>query len=194
MNFFLLKGLKYFLILKTIFVAKIIGVDYVVRQLFVCPDFVIAYLLRRFGAAIGENVNFKGGLQLDNVTGDKEAKGDFSNLIIGEGSYIGKHVFFDLPARVVLGKECVVSAGVKFLTHQDCGDRMMATYYARKVNGITVGEGSWIGANAIILAGVKLGKLCVVGAGAVVTESFPDNSVIGGVPAQLIKTLHPNEL
>ncbi|MFC3202526.1 acyltransferase [Alteromonas oceani] len=54
--------------------------------------------------------------------------------------------------------------------------------------GIEIGEGTWIGAGGSIVDGVKIGAHCVVAAGAVVTKSFPDFSIIGGVPAKLIKS------
>lgn len=51
---------------------------------------------------------------------------------------------------------------------------------------IEIGKHCWLGANAIILPGVKIGDYCVIAAGAVVTKSFPDRSIVAGVPAQLI--------
>ncbi|HHB79007.1 MAG TPA: acyltransferase [Saprospiraceae bacterium] len=165
------------------------GIDYVVRQLALCPRVIISDLLRRNGAIIGENVNFKDSIQIDNAAGDRDSTGSFSNLVIGDCCYIGKGVFFDLPAKVQIERECVISAGVKLLTHQDCGDRLMQKYYPRQVKGIVIGEGTWIGANALILSGVRLGRCCVVGAGAVVTQSFPDYSVVVGVPARVVNSL-----
>ena len=52
-----------------------------------------------------------------------------------------------------------------------------------KAEPIRIGKKCWLGANAVILPGVQLGDRVVVGAGAVVTKSFPDDAVIGGVPA-----------
>lgn len=54
---------------------------------------------------------------------------------------------------------------------------------------IKLGKKVWIGANAVILPGIELGDNVVVGAGAVVTRSFPANTVIGGVPARTVKRL-----
>lgn len=52
--------------------------------------------------------------------------------------------------------------------------------------GITIGEDCWIGTGASILDGVTLGDQCVVGAGSVVTKSFPDGTIVAGIPAKKI--------
>ena len=56
-----------------------------------------------------------------------------------------------------------------------------------KMRPIEVGEGCFIGANSILLKGCKLGKNCVVGAGSVVSCYFPDNVIIAGNPAMIVK-------
>ena len=53
---------------------------------------------------------------------------------------------------------------------------------------VRIGRKCWLGKNAIILPGVELGDGCIVGAGAVVTKSFPAGSVVAGVPARLISS------
>jgi acetyltransferase-like isoleucine patch superfamily enzyme len=58
-----------------------------------------------------------------------------------------------------------------------------------KSKTITVKTGSWIGANAIILSGVSIGKNSVVAAGSVVTKSVPDYKIVAGNPARIIKHL-----
>ena len=165
------------------------GMRFVSRKISSCPDFFLARLLILYGAKIGKHSNFKDGLRVDNVIGDKDSTGDFSKLSVGDNCYIGMGVLLDLPGYIRIQNECILSAGVKILTHQDCGNRLMARFYPRKLADVWIGEGTWIGTNAVVLAGVELGRCCVVGAVAVVTQSFPDYSVIGGVPARLIKTL-----
>ena len=59
--------------------------------------------------------------------------------------------------------------------------------------GIVIDDNAWIGAGAIILDGVHIGKGSVVAAGAVVTQSIPAHSVVGGIPAKIIKTISANE-
>lgn len=54
---------------------------------------------------------------------------------------------------------------------------------------IRIQKGAWIGANAVILAGVSVGKYAIVGAGAVVTKDVPDYAVVVGNPAKVIKML-----
>ena len=54
---------------------------------------------------------------------------------------------------------------------------------------VVIGDDVWIGANAVILPGVTIGRHVVVAAGAVVTKDVPDNCVVGGVPAKVIKQL-----
>jgi acetyltransferase-like isoleucine patch superfamily enzyme len=56
---------------------------------------------------------------------------------------------------------------------------------------IVIGDNCWIGANAVLLPNVQLGNHVIVGAGAVVSGSFPDNCIIAGVPARKIRDLDP---
>ncbi len=61
-------------------------------------------------------------------------------------------------------------------------------YLSAKHNkNVIIDEDCWIGINSVLMQGVSLGRGCVVGAGSVVTKSFPPYSVIAGVPARLIK-------
>jgi carbonic anhydrase/acetyltransferase-like protein (isoleucine patch superfamily) len=59
------------------------------------------------------------------------------------------------------------------------------------LHGCTIGEGSLVGIQAVVLNNARIGRNCIVGAGSVVTEGkeFPDNSLIIGSPARLVRTL-----
>ena len=70
------------------------------------------------------------------------------------------------------------------------GDNISVGHQAM-LHGCTIGDGSLVGIQAVILNGAKIGKNCIVGAGSVVTENkeFPDNSMIIGTPAKLVRVL-----
>lgn len=57
---------------------------------------------------------------------------------------------------------------------------------------VVIGSGTWIGTGAIILPGVTIGKMCIIAAGAVVNKDVPKNTMVGGVPAKVIKILKDN--
>ena len=111
------------------------------------------------------------------------------NLHIGRGVFINACCHFQDHGGVTLGDGCQVGHGVVFATlnHFLEAARRKATYPAP----ITVGRNVWIGSNATILQGVTIGENAVVAAGAVVTRDVPPNTVVGGVPARVIKTFEP---
>jgi len=64
------------------------------------------------------------------------------------------------------------------------------------LHGCTVGDGSLIGIQAVVLNGARIGRHCLVGAGALVTagKAFPDGSLIVGTPAKVLRALTPEEI
>jgi maltose O-acetyltransferase len=54
---------------------------------------------------------------------------------------------------------------------------------------VTIGDGAWIGARAIILPGVTVGRRAVIGAGSIVTRDIPDDSLAAGQPARVLRRL-----
>lgn len=97
-------------------------------------------------------------------------------------------VYFQaLGAKIVIGKNCWVAQNVGFITANH--DPIQPTRHLPGKN-IVIGDDCWIGMNSVILPGVELGNHTVVGAGSVVTKSFPDGyCVIGGNPAKVIRKL-----
>lgn len=165
------------------FRAKIFG-DYIINQYVEkCNERNIKHVLNAVGAKVGNTSNVKQGLILDNTYFR------YDKLFIEENCFIGRKVFLDLANKIIIKKEAVISEGVTILTHQDVGNRMLNKYYKRKDGDVILEEGCWIGANAIILCGAKIGKCAVVAAGSVVTKDVPEYSVVGGVPAKHIKNL-----
>ena len=82
---------------------------------------------------------------------------------------------------ITIGDDTIFAPGVKIISaNHDLNDFSKW----EEADQITIGKRCWIGANAVILPGVQLGDDVIVGAGAVVTKSFPSSSVIAGVPAK----------
>ncbi len=115
-------------------------------------------------------------------------------VVIGSGCIIDKSAIFGSePWLICIGNNVRISKGVKFITH-DGGIwtlRKMGLVDAEQVfyDNIVVGENCNIGWDAIIMPGVKIGKNCIIGAGAIITKDMPDNSVVAGVPARVIKSI-----
>ena len=124
-------------------------------------------------------------------------KGSF-RCAIEEGLNCGKNVtvmgganFGSEPYLITLKDNVRISNDVMFITH-DGGNwvfRHEEPYIdVNHFGKIVVDEYSFIGARAVIMPGVHIGKHCVVAAGAVVTKNVPDNTVVAGVPAKAVST------
>ena len=82
------------------------------------------------------------------------------------------------PIGIHIGSESYVASGSLIFSHD----------FARSIRTDTyIGKKCFIGANAIIMPGLKIGNHCIVGAGAVVTKDIPDNCIVVGNPAKIIK-------
>lgn len=122
---------------------------------------------------------------------DISVKTQGGEIIVGDGTQIGRNVVISACRKIEIGKKCLLSYNVSLIDH----DHNFRADVSPMDSGISegreiiIGDECFIGAHSFILKGVVLGKHCVVGANSVVAESFPENSVIAGNPAKLIKTL-----
>lgn len=112
------------------------------------------------------------------------------DVTIGDYTRIGIHNTIIGP--VCIGNHVNLAQGITItaLNHnfEDASKRIDEQGISTKP--VVIGDDVWIGANAVILPGVTIGSHCVVAAGAVVTKDVPDNCVVGGVPAKVIKSLN----
>lgn len=112
---------------------------------------------------------------------------------IGDHVGIGEYAYLGGAGGLEIGSDCII--GQYFSCHpenhayHDLAQPIRHQGVQRL--GIRIGRDCWIGSKVTVLDGVQLGDGCVVAAGAVVTRSFPPFSVIGGVPARLLKTRNP---
>lgn len=109
---------------------------------------------------------------------------------MGDDVHIYGKVFWGTePWIITLGSHVHITDGVKLVTHDGGTLLYRDTIPDLEITKpITIGNGVYIGNNVIILPGVNIGNNVIIGAGAVVTKSIPDNSVVAGVPARVIKT------
>lgn len=127
---------------------------------------------------------------------------DFSYLLRKHGIKVGEHcAFFDprsltidvtRPHLLSIGNYVVVTSGVTILAHDYsrvvfCNHQFYSN--VGEARETIIGDNVFIGMNSIVLMGARIGNNSIVGAGSVVSGSFPDNSVIAGNPAKLICTL-----
>lgn len=108
----------------------------------------------------------------------------------GNNVGIGAFSFISCPSRVRLGSDCIIGQyfSIHAQNHNFTGPELIRLQGTTE-KGVVIGDNCWIGAKVTVLDGVTIGSGCVIAAGAVVTSSFPENSIIGGVPARLLRQI-----
>lgn len=112
------------------------------------------------------------------------------NVGISEFAYIGGAGGLRIGSDVIVGQYFSTHPENHIFSDPTCLIREQGLTRA----GIQIGSDCWIGAKVTILDGVILGSGCVVAAGSLVNRSFPDCSIIGGVPARLLRMREPTTL
>lgn len=118
---------------------------------------------------------------------------DGRNISLGDGVLVNRYAMLDDRGPIDVGSYTMLSAGITIETHThpfDNFERPIA-YSGRGLAPVHVGPNSVVGYNAVIMAGVTLGHRTIVGANSVVTRDVPDYTVVGGVPARVIKEIRP---
>ena len=112
-------------------------------------------------------------------------------ISIGAGSHIGEHSVLwagNNTGRIIIGEKCLFAPNVT-VTASNYGivqGDVAIMDQPKDERDIVIGDGAWLGANVVVLAGVTIGEGAVVAAGAVVTKDLPALCIAGGVPAKVI--------
>ncbi len=133
---------------------------------------------------------------LSEIVGEKlESVAVFTPIYMNYGKHlkIGKNVFINFDCTflalggITIEDDVLIGPKVSLITE----NHPLEPQYRKGLIGqsILIKKNAWIGANATVLPGVTIGENVVVAAGAVVSKDVPDNVVVGGIPAKIIKTI-----
>lgn len=147
-------------------------------------------MLEELFASVGDNVS----------VGDGFTCGFGVNISIGSNVSVNMNCMFIDCNKITIGNDTLIAPGVHLTTAThpvELADRLTPNWNSASgeyrwrtyAKPITIGNGCWIGANAVVLPGVTIGDGAVVGAGAVVTKDVPPRTVVAGVPAKVIKSI-----
>jgi len=158
----------------------------------------------------GKNVTFESNVAVDGyaknklIFGDRVKIGSSSiisctshlsmyglGLTIGNNSAVGRFCEFGSAGGITIGNDVIMGSYVSFHSQNhnfDVPERLIREQGVTS-KGIVLKNNIWVGAKVTFLDGAVVGNNCVVAAGSLVKGVFPDNVVIGGVPAKIIKNL-----
>lgn len=112
-----------------------------------------------------------------------------SKIIIGNNISTNNNIFICAANYIEIGDDTLIGQNVTLMDFEAHGIQPENRRKIGKIGSIIVGKNCWIGNNTTILKNSKIGNNSIVAIGAVVSGVFPENVVIGGVPARIIKNL-----
>jgi len=137
------------------------------------------FFVRRIFLKCGKNVNVSKGARF----------GIGTKIQIGNNSSIGMNC--KVPDDMIIGNDVMMGPNVIIFSSNHNFDRTdipMISQGMRKYPPVVIEDDVWIGANVIVLPGIRIKKGTIVGAGTVLTKEFPEYSIVGGNPGKLLKS------
>jgi acetyltransferase-like isoleucine patch superfamily enzyme len=160
--------------------------------------------------SFGKNVTIDNNCQIDGFSSEKIQFGDCikigsystlsatshlskfgKGLKIGNNSAVGQFTQFGAAGGIEIGTDVIMGSYISFHSenHNFKDNTKLIREQGVTSKGIKIGNNVWVGAKATFLDGCVVGNNSVVAAGAVVNGIYPDNSIIGGIPAKVIKSI-----
>jgi acetyltransferase-like isoleucine patch superfamily enzyme len=140
------------------------------------------------GLRIGDNCHIFAGckLMIDLISAS-------SGITLGRNVAMNFNCYIDGSGGVEIGDHSLLGVNVVILSSSHRFDQpgKLIQHSGKTFQPTRIGADVWIGSNAVIRSGVEIGRGSIVGAGAVVTRSFPEYSIIGGVPARWLRARFP---
>jgi acetyltransferase-like isoleucine patch superfamily enzyme len=152
---------------------------------FLCLYPLRAFILRIFGSRIGRHA------RVQNISFINYYKDGFRNFDVGDNVFVGVETMVDLAEKVIIGHNTTIAERVVILTHTNVGydDHPLKELFPDKYAQVTIGNGVFIGAGALIMPGVTIGDKSVVGAMSLVLKDVAAGTVVAGVPAKNIGSI-----
>lgn len=141
---------------------------------------VIRYvLIKNIAKSIGDNVSIQPDVYIFNP----------ENLIIGNNVSIHPLTYIEASGGIVIGNDVSIAHGVTIMSesHNYLGCDIPIKDQGKSLMPVKIKDNVWIGAKAVILGNKVINSGAVIGAGAVVTHDVKENTVVGGVPAKVLK-------
>jgi acetyltransferase-like isoleucine patch superfamily enzyme len=196
LSFFFLRGLFHRIFFKSskgwVLVGKGASIRYA-RHLsagrdFIVEDYAEVNCMTYRGIVAGDRVTIgkHAIIRPTNIYGSAIGEG----LKIGNNSSIGPYSYIGCSGYIEIGDNVMMSPRVSIYAENHLFDRTDQTIKDQGVKRefVKIEDDCWIAANTVILAGVTIGRGSVIAAGSVVTRDIPPYSVVGGVPAKVIKS------
>jgi len=130
-----------------------------------------------------------GGIDVNSTDFRPGCRFESDRVAFGPGGMVNEGCYFENREHIDIGARCFLGPQVMIITssHLIGGpDKRAGTYSGQTV---TIGDGCWLGARAMILPGVTIGEGCVIAAGAVVVRDCEPHGMYGGIPARKLKSL-----
>ncbi|WP_435219089.1 DapH/DapD/GlmU-related protein [Luminiphilus sp. nBUS_07] len=142
--------------------------------------------------SFGSNVSSGPGLRVEAITNYRKFQYN-PRIVIGDNVSFNFNVHIGAVSLVEVGEGCLIGSNVVIVDHDHGSLSNGLTLYKDQSltckGGVKIGRNVWIGEGVAILSGVTVGDNCIIGANSVLSKSVGSNSLVVGVPANVVRTV-----